>query len=604
MIDRPTTARLESAYSLLAQQPRMLMNGSREPLRVEIRNRPLGEVRLDSWGHTGTLAPSMRRKLASVAALGMIIALAACTKIESRDLIREGNQLYRDGRWEEAIEKYNKSLELEPDGVTVLWNRAMAAESIVLNLKDAAEDDKVLLRKQYATIALESLDEWNEKREKSGSQDDSPECSRPQPAAPPPTPGEAAAPAAEAEDDGIDPDLKAYKEHRLAVLGADARCDDLVEHWRQMHMACPQNEDLYSTIAQTFEDICGMPDKAEEWYVKRTEDFPESSKAWYAIATRHFYPLMPDPESGLAFNAAIDAKTRLAIADEVIAYLEKATALDPQYRDPFVWRSMAYTQKSLAREYVDPPESPVDAIEALLKRRDLMLAWRETKAVCDIEKIPDCPLTVDAGVVFADLDNPATDPVTGVSLGLAKWKDLEIELFGNVVNDSVKVVDKDKLIYEFDLEVQYTPPPPPPPVEGEPPPPPPPPPVEGEDPNAKPTKLVKVRYTFMTPVAEEGEPVPDISAEIDAQLDVWKKLKTTSFAGLIGRGSAGEYTLTVQQKQIMGCCPPTPLTPADEKADAIRLDELRAELAALEAAEAAGEANKGKGKGKKGKKNR
>jgi tetratricopeptide (TPR) repeat protein len=545
----------------------------------------------------------MRRKLASVAALGMTFALAACTKIESRDLIREGNQLYRDGQWEQAIEKYNKSLELEPDGVTVLWNRAMAAESIVLNLKDATEDDKVLLRKQYATIALESLDEWNEKREKSGSQDDSPECSRPQPAAPPPAaPGEEAAPAAEPTDDGIDPDLKAYKQHRLAVLGADARCDDLVEHWRQMHMACPQNEDLYNTIAQTFEDICGMPDKAEEWYVKRTEDFPESSKAWYAIATRHFYPLMPDPESGLPFNAAIDAKTRLAIADEVIAYLEKATALDPKYRDPYVWRSMAYTQKSLAREYVEPPDSPVDAIEALLKRRDLMLAWRETKAVCDIEKIPDCPLTVDAGVLFADLDNPATDPVTGVSMGLAKWKDREIELFGNVVNDSVKAVDKGKLIYEFDLEVSYTPPPPVP-VEGQPPPPPPPesPPVEGEDPNAKPTKRVKVLFTFLTPVAEEGEPVPDISAEIDAQLDVWKKLKTTSFAGVISRGATGEYILTVQQKQIPVCCPAAPLTPDEEKADATRLDELRAELAALQAAEAAGDAAKNKGKkGKKG----
>jgi tetratricopeptide (TPR) repeat protein len=615
MLARRTPPRPIAVHPALAQQTRTLVNRCPEPLSVEIRDRPRGQVRLDSWGNTGTLTPSMRRKLASVAAFGplvpfamaMVIALGGCTKIESRDLIREGNQLYRDGNWPEAIEKYNQSLEIEPDGVTVLWNRAMAAESIVLDLKDATEDDKVALRRQYATIALESLDEWNKEREKLGNQDDRPECSRPQPApAPAAGPGTTAEgePAEPTEDD-IDPDLKAYKEHRLAVLGADARCDDLIEYWRQMHMACPQNEDLYNTIAQTFEDICGMPDKAEEWYVKRTEDFPESSKAWYAIATRHFYPLMPDPESGLPFNAAIDAKSRIAISDEVIAYLEKATALDPKYRDPYVWRSMAYTQKSLAREYVEPPDSPVDAIEALLKRRDLMLAWRETKAVCDIERIPDCPLTVEPGVLFADLDNPATDSVTGVSTGLAKWKDLEVQLFGNVVNDSVKAVDKDKLVYEFDLEVPYTPvvpvpvegeapPPPPVPVEGE---------GEGENPEAKPTKLVKVNYTFMTPVVEAGEPTPDISAEIQAQLDVWKKLKTTDFSGRIGRGPAGEYTLTVQQKQLMACCPPAPLTPDEEKSDATRLEELRAELAALEAAEAA-EAAAAEGKGKKGKKGR
>lgn len=543
----------------------------------------------------------MRRKLASVAAITMAIALAACTKIESRDLIREGNELYRNGDWPAAIEKYNQSLEMEPDGVTVLWNRAMAAESIVLNLKDATEDEKVALRKQYATIAIESLDEWNEKREKTGNQDDRPECSRPQPAPPPAAPEGGAPPAAEPTEDDLDPDLKAYKEHRLAVLGADARCDDLIEHWRQMHMACPQNEDLYTTIAQTFEDICGMPDKAEEWYVKRTEDFPDSSKAWYSIATRRFYPLMPDPESGLPFNAAIDAKSRIAIADEVIGYLEKATALDPKYRDPYVWRSMAYTQKSLAREYVDPPDSPIDAIEALLKRRDLMLAWRETKAVCDIEKIPDCPLSVDPGVLFSELDT--TDPVTGVATGLAKWKDREIELFGNVVNDSVKPVDEAKHIYEFDLEVQYTPLPviPAIPVEGEPPPPPPP--VEGEEPAAKPTKLVKVRFIFMVPTAEEGEPAPDISAEINAQLDLWKKLKMANFAGFIGRGPGGEYLLTVEQKPIMGCCPPAPLTADEEKSDATRLEQLRAELAALEAAEAA-DLEKDKDKGKKGKKDR
>jgi hypothetical protein len=314
---------------------------------------------------------------------------------------------------------------------------------------------------------------------------------------------------------------------------------------------------------------------------------------------------MPDPESGLAFNAAIDAKTRIAIADEVIAFLEKATSLDPKYRDPYVWRSMAYTQKSLAREYVDPPDGPLDAIEALLKRRDLMLAWRETKAVCDIEKIPDCPLSVEPGVLFTELD--ATDPVTGAATGLAKWKDREIELFGNVVNDSVKAIDKAKHIYEFDLEVQYTPPPPvvDPDGKGQPPPPPAPP-VEGaEDPNAKPTKLVKVRFTFITPTTEEGAPVPDISAEINAQLEVWKKLKSANFAGVIGRGSAGEYLLTVEQQPVVACCPPAPLTPDEEKSDAIRLEQLRAELVALEAAEAAGaDKDKKDKKDKKGKKGR
>jgi tetratricopeptide (TPR) repeat protein len=524
----------------------------------------------------------MRRKLAPLAAISMAVGLAACTKIESRDLIREGNQLYVDTKFEEAIEKYNQSLELEPDGVTVLWNRAMAAESIVLGLKDLTDEESVEKRKKYATLALSSLDEWNEKRDKIGPQDLPPECARKKPKA---EGDEGAKPAKSDEDEDKDPDLEAYEQHRLAILGADARCDDLIEHWRQMHMACPQNEELYMTIAQTFEDICGMPDKADEWYVKRTQDFPESAKAWYSLATRRFYPLLPDPESGLPFNAAIKADDRIKIADEVIGYLEKASALDHEYRDPYAWRSMSYTQKSLAREYVDPPETPEDAVQAILARRDRMLGWRETKAVCDIDKIPDCPVEVDEAqpppalrpaALFADLE-----------LDGSSWKTREINLWGNVVNDSVKKVGDDGFTWEFDFEVSYTPLPPPPP-EGEAPPPVPAPPAE------KTTKVVKVRYSFLKPEVAEGEQAPDVSAEIEAQLDVWKRLKSTGFTGFI-EGKGGELVLVSQQKPLVGCCPSAPLTPEEEKSDTERLEQLYAEIAAAKAAE-----EQGKGKGKKG----
>lgn len=556
------------------------------PLRGEIASRQQRQVRLDSWGHTGTLAPSMRLKLAPLAAISMAVGLAACTKIESRDLIREGNQLYVDTKYEEAIEKYNQSLEKEPDGVTVLWNRAMAAESIVLGLKDQTDEASVEKRKKYATLALESLDEWNEKRDKIGPQDGPPECAKKKPK----VEGEDGKAAPAEGDEEKDPDLEAYEQHRLAILGADARCDDLIEHWRQMHMACPQNEELYMTIAQTFEDVCGMPDKADEWYVKRTEDFPESAKAWYSLATRRFYPLLPDPEAGLPFNAAVSAAERIKIADEVIAHLEKASAIDSNYRDPYAWRSMAYTQKSLAREFVDPPETPEDAVEAILARRDSMLAWRETKAVCDIDNIPDCPVEIDeAGTppaqkpagLFADLE-----------LDGSSWKTREINLWGDVVNDSVKKIDKDGFEWEFELEVAYTPLPPPLP-EGEAPPEPP---VEPAPAPEKTSKRVKVRYTFLRPEVAEGEEPPDVSAEIEAQLDVWKRLKSTNFSGFISSSEAGELTLVSQQKPLVGCCPSAPLTPEEEKSDTERLEQLYAEIAAAKEAEQ----GKGKGKGKKG----
>lgn len=530
----------------------------------------------------------MRRQLAFVAVLTMApvmaLGLTSCTKIKSRDLIREGNNLYANGKFDEAIAKYEESLEIEPDGVTVQWNRAMAAESIVLKLKDTTDEEKMERRKKYADIALEALEAWNDGRDKPAGVEEGPKCAQTS-AAPEAAEdeGEAAEAAEAGDEEQGDPEAEVYKQHRLAILGADARCDDLIEHWRQLHMACPQNEDLYMTIAQTFEDICGMPDKAEEWYVKRTEDFPDSAKAWYSLATRHFYPLIPEPDSGLPFNAAIDADRRLEIADEVIAYLEKATALEPKYRDPYVWRSMAYTQKSLAREFVEPPVDTLDAILAILARRDTMLAWRETKAVCDIDKIPDCPLEPGAGELFKALD---AEPES--------WKDKEINLWGRVVDETVK--EAEPYVYEFDFEVTYTPPAPEP-AEGEEPPPPAPEGEggeEGEEPE-KQTRIVKVRYTFLAPEPDEDGEVPDISEEIAAQVDLWKRMKSTPFSGFIS-GSGDAITLESKQKQLLGCCPPAPLTPDEEKADAERLEELHAQQ---KAEEEAAEAEKNK-KNKKG----
>ncbi|MFY0532023.1 tetratricopeptide repeat protein [Nannocystis pusilla] len=63
----------------------------------------------------------MRPILAAVAACALFLA-PGCTKIAARDFIREGNTLYANGQYREAIEKYNEAEKLEPDLVTLFWN--------------------------------------------------------------------------------------------------------------------------------------------------------------------------------------------------------------------------------------------------------------------------------------------------------------------------------------------------------------------------------------------------------------------------------------------------------------------------------------------------
>jgi hypothetical protein len=52
---------------------------------------------------------------------------------------------------------------------------------------------------------------------------------------------------------------------------------------------------------------------------------------------------------------------------------------------------MAYSQRSLARVIIEEPELPEEKLEAVLSRDDLLLAWKQQKAVCDLEELAECP---------------------------------------------------------------------------------------------------------------------------------------------------------------------------------------------------------------------
>jgi tetratricopeptide (TPR) repeat protein len=297
------------------------------------------------------LSPYMRRVHLSMVLLAASLGVVSCAKIKSRDLIREGNTAYNEGRYEDAIEAYSQSIDLEPDGVTVFWNRACAAEALVLKLKGERGEN----RRKAADTALSDFQTWYDRLPES-----------------------------------TDEDEKLVNDHRLTLLDADERCDDLLQYWFDKQSAEPKEENWYGVIARQYEK-CDNPEKTHEWYIKRTKDFPDSVKAWHALAVREFEPLWPDPEKQLPFNEEVPPAERIRVADKVIALLDKATAIDPKFRDAYVWRSMAYTQRQHARLVVPEPELPEERLEAILAREDAMAGWKQQKAVCDLEGTPDCP---------------------------------------------------------------------------------------------------------------------------------------------------------------------------------------------------------------------
>ena len=333
-------------------------------------------------------------------AVTALLGLTGCTKIASRDLIREGNELYRDGRYREAIEAYNKAIELEPNGVTVFWNRACAAESIVLKSKDPSQTKD---RKEFADMALADFKTWYDRLEQ-------------------PEPG----------------DAEQINNHRLAILDADERCEDILTYWLDKHNKNPSEEALYTTIARQY-DKCNRTKEADEWFEKRVQDFPESVRAYHSLAIRRFEPLFPDPESQLPYNANMSEEERLALADRVIGLLDKANQLDAKFRDAYIWKSMAFTQRALARRYSDDVESqtPAENLNRILAREDSMLAWKQQKAVCDIDQLPACtqeaiaagsagaccplpppPLTAEEQVADAELKRQIEQQIRDAAAGI------------------------------------------------------------------------------------------------------------------------------------------------------------------------------------------
>ncbi|PCC75147.1 TPR repeat-containing protein [Nannocystis exedens] len=296
----------------------------------------------------------MRPILAAVAACALFLA-PGCTKIAARDFIREGNTLYANGQYREAIEKYNEAEKLEPDLVTLFWNRACAAESIVLKIKDP---NQLADRKVFTDLALSDFKTW---LDRSGN-------------------------------DVTEADREAYLNHRLALLDADERCDDLLSYFLEKHNQEPKEEGWYTRIAKQY-DTCGRTKDADEWFVKRTVDFPTSVRAYLSLAIRKLERLYPEPDSGVQYNTNLSEEERLALANEAIALLDKATMIDHKFIEAYIYRSIAYTQRQLARRYGDDPaqNTAYENLNMILAREDGMSAWRQQKAICDIKVEPECP---------------------------------------------------------------------------------------------------------------------------------------------------------------------------------------------------------------------
>jgi hypothetical protein len=76
------------------------------------------------------------------------------------------------------------------------------------------------------------------------------------------------------------------------------------------------------------------------------QDFPQSVRGFLSLAIRKLELLYPEADSGLQYNANYSEDERIKIANDVISLLDKATALDRNFREAYTYRSIALPSAS------------------------------------------------------------------------------------------------------------------------------------------------------------------------------------------------------------------------------------------------------------------
>ena len=97
----------------------------------------------------------MRRIPACLAVLALLLPLlAGCQKIQARMELKKGNELYRDEIYKEALEQFQKGLEIDPTA-TFAW-RSVGLSAMAL-FRPGVDDPE---NQKYADIAVDAFKKY------------------------------------------------------------------------------------------------------------------------------------------------------------------------------------------------------------------------------------------------------------------------------------------------------------------------------------------------------------------------------------------------------------------------------------------------------------
>jgi tetratricopeptide (TPR) repeat protein len=258
-----------------------------------------------------------------------LFSSTGCNQVRGRRKIQEGNKLFRDGQYKEAVARFTEAERFVPE-FPVLWlNKGYTCRQMIIPGAKTSENAAVA---DCALAAFRKLQEL-----------------RPQ-------------------------DPRGELLYFQTLFDAD-RFDELTKVYEARFQKNPRDVEAVTGLIQVYSKWNKM-DEALEWYVKKAEIQANDAEAQYSVGVFIWQQLMihGGGQDKATFDPRIDpnkkkkeikippgfaagdivSQQRVDLADKGIEYLEKAVSLRPKYAEAMVYANLLYRQRAYA--FLDAPD--------------------------------------------------------------------------------------------------------------------------------------------------------------------------------------------------------------------------------------------------------
>jgi tetratricopeptide (TPR) repeat protein len=244
-----------------------------------------------------SLMRTQKASLRVLLAMTTVMAFAGCQELDSRREIQKGNKLYMEGRYQQAIEKFEAALAGTPDLAIGHHNAGLSYYKLFQPGVDTPEN-KVYAQKAADHFAAYLQDEQDDRKVIS----------------------------------------------LLTTIWMDSeQFDKAVAYWSAVLAKDPKAVDVIEKLANIHRQA-GQYDKAVEWHQKRIALETETGgkvKGYLDIAQMHL---------GRLFKQELFDAERLAVVDAGLAALQEAEKLDPSLPLVQSLQAAMYQHRALAHQ--------------------------------------------------------------------------------------------------------------------------------------------------------------------------------------------------------------------------------------------------------------